>query len=274
MSRRRHLLHRIAIIALYGLLFSGALGGVAYLYDRGIASALTVTASGFTQSQADARYVLKSGDTMTGPLTISADASPLLTVNRINPLNTADIRFSVGSTPKVDLTGIDAQPRFRVADPGIIDRLVLNTATGLLGNSLVPLSLLTKDDQVASNAGVVTVLSTTTTIVSLASLTVAIGDLVLIEAQSTLNKGATTGIDSVGVGKTAGTATIAWENNQTSIFDTINIGASQPYEAHLSGIARVTGAGTVTFSLQATSQGSNSTVPIDGGQLHGKLLRG
>lgn len=225
-------------------------------------------------------FLRTSGGTLTGALTISADTQPLLILNRTTAAAAAVVRLATGGVPRTDLVGVNAQPFYRISEPGIADRLTLRTDTGLLGTALIPLSLLRVQESFASNAGAVAVLAANTTVVSAAVITVAVGDRILIGYEVAHLKGAVAGDSRFFIQQTAGTGTVLFLNNAGALAGVGAI-ANLPNQVNAttwpaSGYveARATVAGTVTLSLVGASQGSNGNVAIGDGQIHVEHLRG
>jgi hypothetical protein len=215
-----------------------------------------------------------AGGTLTGPLTISANAAQLLTLNRPDGAAHQAVRGQIGGVSRWDLTTQVGQPYMNIDDPGVASRLTLDMATGLLGTALIPLSRLRVDEQTAENAGAVTVLVGTTTVVSLASMTVAVGDRIVCLASITSTKGATGGISLYEMIQTAGTAVVVAGVNKTNLVANNDRAAGGVYATLLSGVLQVTGAGTLTLSVRGTSAGSNETVGIGFCDAHALVLRG
>lgn len=225
-------------------------------------------------------YLRKTGDTMTGALTISANAPSLLTLQRPDGNGHESIRAISGITPTWALTNQPAEPIFGIQQAGIANRLTMRVDTGLLGTALLPLSMLRVQESFASNAGAVAVLAANTTIVSAAVLTVAIGDRILIGYEVAHLKGAVAGDSRFFIQQTAGAGTVLFLNNAGALAG-IGAIANLPNQVNAttwpaSGFveARATVAGTVTLSLVGASQGSNGNVAIGDGQIHVEHLRG
>lgn len=219
-------------------------------------------------------YVRKTGDTMTGALTINAAADPLLTLNHTGAANHVAIASRLAGADGWDLANNFPQPFLRIRQPGIADRLTLNVATGLLGTGLIPLSLLKVDEQTAENAGLVTVTGATTAIATLASMTVSVGDRILCYARAAFTKGVTAGLSEITVSKSAGTATVVVGVNNANSQSQQDHAASITHSIEVAVIFQVIGAGTLTLQLAGVSGGSNSSVAAGSGDLHALVLRG
>ncbi len=225
-------------------------------------------------------YVRKTGDTMTGPLTISANAAPVLTIKRPDGTSSDLVMLQVVGVSDVNLHVNTVQPRLRIRDGAAVDRLTLDISNGLLGAGLIPLSLLQVQESFASNAGAVAVLAANTTVVSAAVITVAVGDRILIGYEVAHLKGAVAGDSRFFLQQTAGAGTVLFLNNAGALAGVGAI-ANLPNQVNAttwpaSGFveARATVAGTVTLSLVGASQGSNGNVAIGDGQIHVAHLRG
>jgi hypothetical protein len=225
-------------------------------------------------------FLRSSGGTLTGALTISANADPMLTLHRPDGASARVMDFRLGGTLSYGLSLNPAEPKFAIQDGTFTERLQLNMATGLLGAALIPLSLLRVGESFASNAGIITVLAGNTTIVSAAQITVAIGDRILIGYDCRVLKGAATGVTNLFIQKTAGGGTVLFYNN-AGIWAGAGALSENPGHVNATQItrpgfveARATAAGTVTLSLIGTSAGSNGTVAIGDGQIHVDQVRG
>ena len=219
-------------------------------------------------------FLRTTGGTLTGALTISANVSPPLTVNRPDGVASDMIHVRLAGAGGYALEAAAAQPRCIISDPGVAPRFTMNTDTGLLGSSLIPLSMLRVDEQTAENAGVVTILAAATTIASLASMTVAVGDRIMYSADALIVNGATAGTKGLWVAQTAGTAAIVAEFNAPTAGVQDDILAGATHSQRVSGILAVTVAGTLTLSLRASSAGSDSTVSGGDGEIRALVLRG
>jgi hypothetical protein len=144
---------------------------------------------------------------------------------------------------------------------------------GAQGNTL-GLDALQVDQQSAENAGAVTVNAVGVTIVALPSMTVAVGDRVLVYSRVNLTKGATAGITTNTILKTSGTAVVVAYNDFVNVLLEVYQNASEALTMKSAGLFKVTTAGTLTLGLRAASNGSDGTVAIGDGQLHALVLRG
>jgi hypothetical protein len=219
-------------------------------------------------------YVRKTGDTMTGALTIATSAAQPLIINRSDASDGRHLVFQRGGITQAEIAILNAEPKLRVRDSGANERLTLRSDTGLLGTGLIPLSMLRVDEETGQNAGVVTILAAATQIVSLASMTVAVGDRIFWSGFARVLKGATTGHTQVFCNHVSGTAVLAEALGLTGADLDINQANATTEFRRISGIYMVTGAGTAVLGLGGLSAGSNSTVAINDGQLHALVLRG
>ena len=144
---------------------------------------------------------------------------------------------------------------------------------GAQGNTL-GLDALQVDEQSAENAALVTVTAVTTEIVSLPSMTVAVGDRVLVYASLLATKGATAGSVSVWVSQAAGTAVGTFLHNYSILRHIESVLASGDLSLVLAGVYKITAAGTLTLRLNGDSQGSNSSVTGNSADIHALVLRG
>ena len=144
---------------------------------------------------------------------------------------------------------------------------------GAQGNTL-GLDAIKVDEQSAENTGIVTVAASAGAVVSLPSMTVAVGDRIFVYAHVLVVKGATAGDTTIRLIQIAGAAVIAAYNDRTSAFNTRYIPASSSPEFMLSAAFKVTTAGPCTLRMDAVSSGSDSTIAAGDGQLHALVLRG
>ena len=144
---------------------------------------------------------------------------------------------------------------------------------GAQGNTL-GLDAIRVDEQSAENAGAVTVITAGVEIVALPAMTVAAGDRVMVYAEIQIAKGVTAGDTSVRVDKLAGTATGVWCDDAPYMKHTSYVPASDPLRLALSGMYKITGAGTLTLRLFGESEGSDSTVAAGEADIHALVLRG
>lgn len=125
------------------------------------------------------------------------------------------------------------------------------------------------------NTSQISNISGQTVIKSIAIDDVTIGDLILIKGECKIVKGATAGMTTISVYKSAGTCTL-----QTDTYNTLLRLADETVSAN-AAICRtgfqawlVTGTGSCTFDLVAVSAGSTSTVYTGDGRLMICVLRG
>mgnify|MGYP001594987112 CR=1 FL=1 len=147
---------------------------------------------------------------------------------------------------------------------------------GAQGNTL-GLDALQVNEQSAENAAAVTLPSESigfVGIATLAEMTVAAGDRVILAAIVPLTKGATAGIEKIQAVKQIGTATIQAYNDTSEIQASRQLLANEVRNILLSGVVKVTVSGTLTIRVQGISDGSDSTIAIGAGQLYVLVLRG
>lgn len=212
--------------------------------------------------------------TVPGQVRIDTNVQESLIINSPGGVDIAALVVYSAGAPRYAFGSYAAQPRFTLEGATFITRLSLDTVTGLLGASKIPLSLLRVDEQTAQNAIAVTVGAGATTIVNLASVTVAVGDRIVFTAQVIMLKGATAGLTTMQVNKSSGTATIALGVDATVAEDAHEQPNATTHKFTLSGVFQVTGAGTAVITLGGLSAGSNGTVAIGDGDLHAMVLRG
>jgi hypothetical protein len=219
-------------------------------------------------------YVRKTGDTMTGALTISANADPVLIIDRPDGAAYKAIEFRSAATERLNAFLAAAEPYLRLRDAADAERLTLDASTGLLGTALIPLSLMRRDQVGTANVGAVTILVGMTTILSLpTSVDVAIGDRIFVIAAYAATKGATLGNIYSRVSKSAGTSAGFFVQSGLYLPDERYVGAGLVARATLCGVWNVTGAGTLTFTFEASSAGSNSTIAIANAELRYWVMR-
>lgn len=219
-------------------------------------------------------FVRTTGGTISGKLTISVNDDFPLTVNRPDGNNAAALRAQTAGVTRWSALVRGAEPKLMLLDVGSATRLGMDMSNGLISSALVPLSLMQRDEQWGENAGAVTVLAGATTIAALASMTLVAGDRVLVFAYAVVTKGATAGLTDIYLTRASGTATVVWESSATGVHQGWNMAAGVTNYFTPVGILRCTAGGTCLIELQGTSAGSNSTVPISGGNLHALALRG
>jgi hypothetical protein len=211
---------------------------------------------------------------LTGAVTISANVSRLLTLDRPDGSAYAPIEAKSAGAARWATWVQAAEPYFLLASGAGSTRFTIRTDTGLMGTGLIPLSMLRRGEASGENAGVVTILAAQTALVDVATaVDVAIGDRVIVYAQARATKGVTAGTTDISVIQQAGTATGVWTHNNASMIDFRDVGASVDAQFYLSGIFRVTGAGTLTLRLQGRSAGSNSNAPAASAELYLLTLR-
>jgi hypothetical protein len=209
-----------------------------------------------------------------GSLTVSSDVSPAIAIDRPAGGNGDALEASIAGLRKWALRVVSNEPRFVLRGNAAADRLTMDGSNGLLGTGLVPLGMMQRDEASGENAGVVTVLAGATTIVDVATaVSVAIGDRVHVRAVVSIDKGATAGLTALILSQAAGTATGVWTHNASNTGIQYDTAASLTHLLQANGIFRVTGAGSLTIGLAATSAGSNSSVPAGFGELHVRTLR-
>ena len=219
-------------------------------------------------------FLRLTGGTLTGALTIAANVTHQLLVDRPDGAAATSIAMLSTGAHQAHVVASSIEPKFYLSDAATVVRLSARMDTGLLGTGLIPLSLLRVDEQTAQNAGAVTVLAASTTIADLAQMTVAVGDRIHVNGVVVALKGATAGLSTYGIAYALGTAVVAIGVDAVAVelaHDQLN---ATTHVFTLSGMFLVTGAGTLTLRLYGRSAGSNSTVAIGNGDFHALVLRG
>ncbi len=219
-------------------------------------------------------YVRKTGDTMTGDLTISKNGATVI-LNDPSSVNATGIKFARGGV-------VENYIRASVGGTSLIyqdvlaglDRVSLRRIDGVMTVGIVPLARMQSAQSSAQNAGAVTVTAALTTIVDTASITVVTNDIVLVGGAAELQKGVTAGKSRLSLAQIAGTATIVFLNAQTTLDQSVDQINGTAYQMSVFGIVLVTAGGTLTLRLRGESAGSNSTVPIGAGQIDARVLLG
>ncbi len=220
-------------------------------------------------------YLRKTGDTMTGALTISANTEAPLTIDRPDGTGYSPILIRRGGGDIWRARAIAAEPCFRIDTGAGAPLLTLRTDSGLLGTGLIPLSMLRRDEASGTSGIAITLLAADTDIVSVATaVDVAVGDRVLVWARAaTITKGATAGATKIAVLQSAGTATGVFINAGTSLAQDDAQIAGEVSQRIFASVYVITGAGTLTMKLVGSSAGSNATLAAGGGLMRLLTLR-
>ena len=140
---------------------------------------------------------------------------------------------------------------------------------GVLSAGVVPWPRLTQDGVINANSGLVTLTGLPTSIFVGSPLNnLAAQDRIIANVKVTVTKGGTTGLTSVRLRQSAGTATVRWESTATEVQ---NVETAQPNGSvwictfTVIGYANV--GGSSTFEVDGISAGSNGTVAVGDGQL-------
>lgn len=150
-----------------------------------------------------------------------------------------------------------------------------NLSSGTLPDARLSSNVLTKTNTPlltklsAENTSIITVLSSNTTIITLDLGTVAVGDIFEIKGYALIEKGATGGRSNLRLVKSTGTGDGVFHKDLTAIYldDESNHLANNDIYFSGSCYFEVTVAGTYVMLFTAQSLGSNSTIPIGGGQI-------
>ena len=126
----------------------------------------------------------------------------------------------------------------------------------------------------AENGGVVTLLSSATVVASVSLGTVTAGDIILLEGYFFATKGGTGGPTVIGVGKTAGAATLEFMHDlPQQVVNSQECDAGSGYYHKISAVAKVTVGGTLTAYCYGYSTGSDSSISTGAGQFFALFLR-
>jgi hypothetical protein len=188
--------------------------------------------------------------TMTGPITITGGG----------------LLFTADNTADIGATGATRPRNLYLA--------------GDMKEGVVPLARMQVDEQVAGNAGSVTLtLGSAVTVASLASMDVSTGDRILVYGSAYIYKNGTVGRSSLIINKESGTAAIlvrASANNADIIdskdHDVTGYGGGLSFKPV--GVVQVTTGGTLVLRLRGYSEGSSGTVDAGDGELYALVLRG
>jgi hypothetical protein len=215
-----------------------------------------------------------SGGTITGALTISADESELLIINRPDGAAHYPIVFKHAGVHTTRVVSHSAEPKLRIRDVADLDRLTLRSDNGLLGTSLIPLSMLRREELDGENAGLVTLPAAGfITIVDVtAAANVAVGDSVVCWVDLVGTKSATLGpvllqlVDQ-------GTANVQWAKDAITAANRWDVEASAAVQLSWCTVARVVGAGVLTMRLQGGCIAGTMAVAAGAGELRMLILR-
>jgi len=179
----------------------------------------------------------------------------------------ASLLTTLGDLYKRGATGVE---RFPVGAANKV--LKVNAA----GNDLeygTPVNNLFEHEYHGHNTGNVTILAGSTLLVSLDLGTLSLNDRILINAQLKATKGGTAGLTNFLILKNTGTAVIESLNMATKFQETWWQVASQYSEVNVSGIFRVTTAGTLVLRSMASSTGSTSVCTIGEAALYANCYK-
>ena len=219
-------------------------------------------------------FVRKSGDTMTGGLTIASDAVDLLTLNRLDGTAHTAIKYQRAGADSFLFQNRVVEPSLVLADSAGTFRLGIRTDTGLLGSALIPLSMLRREELDGENAGLVTLPAAGfITIVDVtAAAAVAVGDRVVCWVDLVGTKSATLGpvllqlVDQ-------GTANVQWAKDAITAANRWDVEASAVVQLSWCTVARVVGAGVLTMRLQGGCIAGTMAVAAGAGELRMLILR-
>jgi hypothetical protein len=211
---------------------------------------------------------------ITGKLSVTVNDAAAIVINRPDGLGKTGILLQHGGVQHARYSVNVSEPHVSIESGDGTSVLTVRGDTGLLGTGLIPLSMLRVGEEFAGNAGIVTIAAAATTIAALASINVAAGDRIYVTGRADTLKGATAGQTIIYLAKLSGTATISWMSTFSDLRHAENVVAGAALSASPSGMARVTGAGTLVLELGGSSSGSDSSVAAGAGQLHALVLRG
>lgn len=137
----------------------------------------------------------------------------------------------------------------------------------------ITLRELQKVEESANNPGIVDI-GNATPLVALPSIDVTAGDIIVACCHHGIVRGAANGYVEVNLQKRAGTATIVIVHNQTSCSVRHYTIAGETVRITFTAIVRITGGGTLTLGNVGWSEGLNSSLPAQSGQLYAWLYRG
>lgn len=206
-----------------------------------------------------------AGTALTSPA-ITGTVSGGATYSEISLSGTVGGTYTLGGTPTIPASGLTGTMTSATQD--------LITRTGTLAAGTVPLARMQRDEQTAQNAAAVTVTSGGVTVATLPSMTVVAGDRIHVTARVTMTKGTTAGISWAGIFRTTVDATVVVGVDAVDVHDRRDQSASSIHVWTVSSIWRVTVGGTVTFTLQCGSGGSDGTVGIGDGDIYALVLKG
>ncbi len=220
-------------------------------------------------------FLRTTGGTLTGALTISANADPLLTLNRPDGAGHVAIATQLGGGVIYRISTQPVEPVLHIYNAALADLLTIRSDTSLLGAGRIPLSMLRRDEASGTSGIAITLLAADTDIVSVATaVDVAVGDRVLVWARAaTITKGATAGATKIAVTQSAGTATGVFINAGTSLAQDDAQIAGEVSQRIFASVYVITGAGTLTMKLVGSSAGSNATLAAGGGLMRLLTLR-
>ena len=131
-----------------------------------------------------------------------------------------------------------------------------------------------KTEGSAQNSGSVVVLDTGTVICTLDLGTVSLSDRILVTATINSTKGASAGMTEFFIQKSSGTAVVAAFNSRTYIRQAAYELAGVTNERVISGILKVTTAGTLVLEFKGYSEPGSITISAGNGQIHAIVLAG
>ncbi len=172
-------------------------------------------------------------------------------------------------TNGTEITGVtDLRTLAPVSSAAAANKLVASQSDSTLAYTVARSKLLTLDNPFsAKNSGSVTVTNSATDIATIDLGTVVSGQEYEVEINVEGTKGATAGMTHVLVGKSSGTASIAYCLDSTDFKQSANTAASSPQGFSGKGNLQVTADGTLVIKLYGISVGSNLTVATGAGQL-------
>lgn len=157
--------------------------------------------------------------------------------------------------------------------PAVFSSVASFNFSGVMAAGVVPISRIRRAQVNGSNGSSVTVPSAGVSVMTLNVGQVEVGDIVLVNAFYSAVKGAAAGDGSCNIIKSSGSAAILSYASKLGIYESFRQEAAQVITKGLSGMMRVTGAGTLVLGMTASSSGSDSTVTIGNGQIIALVVR-
>ncbi len=130
-----------------------------------------------------------------------------------------------------------------------------------------------EDEHSVSNTGVITLTGSFSTIVTIDLGNVYINGRYGIYVMVNGNKGALAGNTHVRIAKDSGSADIQMYHDFTTLVSALYIDAITMGYFRMSGLIKITGAGTLVLKLEGWSTGSTTEISINAGQIYAHRMR-